>query len=278
MRNDMLTLTKNLMILLFMTILVSSCGKNEPLTQLKEGSHLLVEELGSFLEEVGQAPRKIGNKLLGTSEDTDEDLKDLENEVEQNYNLMVAMFSEVYSDISDLETKVDDNNQNMVTALQDQYDVLIDQINAGDKKNKDKIRKLFLKIKKLKRKVANIKRNVRRIQQRISYYRTVLRGLYRRVDALENDDNLDALQQLIADNQARISVLENAQDIVEIIDPCGDKPGHFDEVVLKLENGTFLAYFESGSKRFLTILRNGYFRTTDVQRCSFRILNGQLID
>jgi len=62
--------------------------------------------------------------------------------------------------------------------------------------------------------------------------------------------------------------------IVEFIDPCGDNPGHFDEVVLKLSTGELLAYFESGSHRFLSLIRNGNYRTTDVQNCAFSVNNG----
>jgi hypothetical protein len=58
--------------------------------------------------------------------------------------------------------------------------------------------------------------------------------------------------------------------VVEVYDPCGDSPG-FDEVILKLADGTLMSYFESGSNRFLTILRPGTYRTTDGSNCIFTI-------
>lgn len=58
----------------------------------------------------------------------------------------------------------------------------------------------------------------------------------------------------------------------EIIDPCGDYPGHHDEVILKMTSGEYLAYFEVGGSRFLSILEKGVnYRTTDKQKCIFRI-------
>jgi hypothetical protein len=62
--------------------------------------------------------------------------------------------------------------------------------------------------------------------------------------------------------------------VVEIIDPCGDNPGQFDEVLLRLSTGELLAYFESGSNRFLSLIGNGSYSTTDSQHCHFTVNNG----
>ncbi len=63
--------------------------------------------------------------------------------------------------------------------------------------------------------------------------------------------------------------------IVSSIDPCGPHDG-FDEVLLKMNDGRYIAYFEHGSKRrFLTILdpdtQAGNYKTTDNQACTFTI-------
>jgi len=63
--------------------------------------------------------------------------------------------------------------------------------------------------------------------------------------------------------------------IEEIIDPCGDYPGYGDEVILKTTSGTLIAYYEAGGKRFLTTLSDGSYRTTDKQKCSFSVTNGE---
>lgn len=64
--------------------------------------------------------------------------------------------------------------------------------------------------------------------------------------------------------------------VIEIVDPCGDGAG-FDEILLVLSSGEIVAYFESGGNRFLTVLVNGNYRTTDAQACNFTILNGQVL-
>lgn len=60
--------------------------------------------------------------------------------------------------------------------------------------------------------------------------------------------------------------------IVNSVDPCGDDPNHFDEILLVTAGGDYVAYFEDGGKRFLTILECGkMYRTTDKQACNFKI-------
>ena len=64
----------------------------------------------------------------------------------------------------------------------------------------------------------------------------------------------------------------NPHSITDIIDPCGDNAGRFDEVLLKTYDGRYLAYFEEKGKRFLTVLDYGQdYKTTDKQACDFRI-------
>ncbi len=63
--------------------------------------------------------------------------------------------------------------------------------------------------------------------------------------------------------------------IVSTVDPCGPHNG-FDEILLKMNDGRYVAYFEHGSKRrFLTILdpatQAGKYRTTDKQACQFTL-------
>lgn len=62
---------------------------------------------------------------------------------------------------------------------------------------------------------------------------------------------------------------ENA--ILEVIDPCGDYEDGYDEVIFKLNSGDLMSYFETGSRRFLTLLTPGKYQTTDNQKCKFEI-------
>lgn len=79
-----------------------------------------------------------------------------------------------------------------------------------------------------------------------------------------------ALQASANAQQAQITTLLTTENIVEFIDPCGDGPG-YDEVILKTSSGKFVAYFESGSNRFLSVLSPGNYQTTDQQACQFSI-------
>lgn len=61
-----------------------------------------------------------------------------------------------------------------------------------------------------------------------------------------------------------------AYTVVQIIDPCG-KQTAFDEVLLKLANGSILAHYASGSNQFLTYVTPGSFVTTDGTNCHFTV-------
>lgn len=69
----------------------------------------------------------------------------------------------------------------------------------------------------------------------------------------------------------RIAELETQEKVVEFIDPCGPTNG-YDEVILRMNSGKLLAYFESGTQRYLTVLKkNQSYRTTDAQSCNFSV-------
>ena len=65
--------------------------------------------------------------------------------------------------------------------------------------------------------------------------------------------------------------------IVKIIDPCGDSPKELDEVILQIDTGEFLAYFESSGARHLAILPDGDYITTDNSQCPFTVKEGEII-
>lgn len=65
-----------------------------------------------------------------------------------------------------------------------------------------------------------------------------------------------------------------AYTIVDVINPCGDAPSVYDEVLLKLANGSFLASFSdnaSGSNTRFSIIPAGSYVTTDSTSCHFTI-------
>jgi hypothetical protein len=61
---------------------------------------------------------------------------------------------------------------------------------------------------------------------------------------------------------------------VGIVDPCGTRPGIFNEVFLKLSNGTLLASFSdnvNGTNTRFSILTAGNYMTTDGDNCTFTV-------
>lgn len=98
--------------------------------------------------------------------------------------------------------------------------------------------------------------------------------LQSQIDQLEYDISVNQMvfnTQLTNLANSVLSLNTSIQHSVsEIIDPCGDAAG-FDEVILKTNAGEFLAYFESGGKRFLSKLPNGNYSTTDGTHCNFTV-------
>jgi hypothetical protein len=79
------------------------------------------------------------------------------------------------------------------------------------------------------------------------------------------------------------TVVERIEDntpvnTVELIDPCGDKPGVLDEILLRDEStGQLLAYFEDSTHRFLAVIEDGNYITGDAQACRFTVLDGEIV-
>jgi hypothetical protein len=99
---------------------------------------------------------------------------------------------------------------------------------------------------------------------------------------LQNSINANLIQMLslnatILNLQGEVADLQaNNSSVSEIIDPCGDESG-YDEVILKLNGGQYLAYFQHGNNRFLTLLPAGNYETSDSSSCAFSITESGLI-
>jgi hypothetical protein len=66
----------------------------------------------------------------------------------------------------------------------------------------------------------------------------------------------------------------SAYAVVAIEDPCGDAPGIYDEVLLKLASGQVLASFSdnsSGKNTRFALLPPGSYVTTDGSSCHFTL-------
>lgn len=88
------------------------------------------------------------------------------------------------------------------------------------------------------------------------------------------DSNRDSTLQAGEVNQTSIvcdglDVEAPEYNIVETINPCGDDTT-FNEILLRLANGTLVAYF-AGSGGFLTPIPPGNYVTTDAASCPFTV-------
>lgn len=81
---------------------------------------------------------------------------------------------------------------------------------------------------------------------------------------------IQVLQVQLNASLVQLTNLATGQRIMALLDCNGDGPG-FDEVVLRLSNGTLMAYFEQSGRRFLSTLGPGSYATTDAANCPFTI-------
>lgn len=68
--------------------------------------------------------------------------------------------------------------------------------------------------------------------------------------------------------------------VTQVIDPCGDAPNVFDEVILKMANGNLIASFSdnaNGNNTRLSLLTQGNYVTTDGSSCHFSVSAGGTI-
>lgn len=67
---------------------------------------------------------------------------------------------------------------------------------------------------------------------------------------------------------------------VALVDPCGDAPGIYDEVFIKMANGLLVASFSdtaAGHNTRFSILTPGSYTTTDGDNCTFTVSPGFII-
>jgi hypothetical protein len=69
-----------------------------------------------------------------------------------------------------------------------------------------------------------------------------------------------------------ISILNDS--VIRIIYPCGVNKS--EEVLLDTLDG-LVAYFEKGTSKYLSIIKDGNYSTTDGFKCNFKVLDGKLV-
>jgi hypothetical protein len=107
-----------------------------------------------------------------------------------------------------------------------------------------------------------------------------------------NQDLAYQIQTIVNDvntNETNISILANQLQsitnlvnnintgLAEIIDPCGDDPYGYDDILIRLPNGTLIGVIMNEPHAFyLTVIEDGYYVTSDYTNCHFTVNNGQV--
>jgi len=85
------------------------------------------------------------------------------------------------------------------------------------------------------------------------------------------------LQVQVADLLIDMATIQGYNNIVSIVDPCGNHPTKIDEVFLKLSTGRIVSSFSdtaAGLNTRFSLLTDGSFSTTDGTGCSFTVSGG----
>lgn len=95
------------------------------------------------------------------------------------------------------------------------------------------------------------------------------------INGLDGEDGLNGQDGVDGTNGHDGLNADTTYQIVEIIDPCGQQhPNGYDEVILKLGNGKYLASFSDNANGLNTrfgVLKPGSYVTTDGTNCHFII-------
>jgi chromosome segregation ATPase len=230
-----------------------------------------------FVEAVGKAPSTVIKGVLNIDEDAQQDADEGQDqrlaEAEERIELLEfandlqfelieinssniqangddiesieVVIAAIQSDLSDAESRIDENSSDIDELGEGLEDLEgdLETVEQFVKRNSRKLKRINKKIKKLKKRDRKLLRRIQRTERAVR----------------------------------RIARITRANQ-VSILNPCGDQSSE-DEVVIKVGNEVF-AYFEKGSKRFLSVLiPNKGYRTTDGFSCNFSITSdGNLVE
>jgi chaperonin cofactor prefoldin len=197
-------------------------------------------------------------------------LDDLENDVEELKSKLEVL--EIKLDVIDGKANLADNqinNINYSITLLEQEDSKLDQKIT---QLNNALNSMVNNVSSLQSIMAGVLTDLSALVSADASLQAQIDSLKYRVKDLEDADYQSQINNILID----IASLQNNSSVVKVYDPCGDHAGHFDEVILQLESGAFIAYMEIGQgqgiqKRFLTVLSNGNYITTDAQQCVFNI-------
>jgi peptidoglycan hydrolase CwlO-like protein len=181
------------------------------------------------------------DELKKKNTEQDAKIADLQNQINNNFsfaNSLQSQLSDVQSQINTVETEIS-GLQTQDTALQNQLSSLgATQI-------------------LIQNQINTVQGNVTNLMMQMLSVNNALPVL---------QSNINGLQTQINTLTATVSTA-----VIGMVDPCGDGSG-MDEVLLKTKDGKYVAYFETGGNRFLTVLQAGNsYQTTDSQHCHFSL-------
>lgn len=85
------------------------------------------------------------------------------------------------------------------------------------------------------------------------------------------DDNFVIELQLLQSKINNVSqILEKTTEVIDLCQVGG-------EILIRTNDDRLISFFESGSKRYLSVLQDGAYITTDGENCHFTISNNQVI-
>jgi len=86
--------------------------------------------------------------------------------------------------------------------------------------------------------------------------------------------NISTIQTIVTTQTTTLVTLQTNENITVFHDFCGNKPGFYNEVGMITSSGKIVVYFETGGSRFLSILQDGSYMTSDGTACYFTVTNG----
>ena len=126
---------------------------------------------GKFIESVGQVPRKIANDILGTDEDSDENLHDLQKQVDAMYIEFYEALADLGSEMDEMKIELQGDNQALQDVVDNVHTSLLRQIRRGDRRSLSKIRALKNQLRDLRYNVRQIRRHINDLEVVCDYFR-----------------------------------------------------------------------------------------------------------
>jgi hypothetical protein len=90
---------------------------------------------------------------------------------------------------------------------------------------------------------------------------------------------IDALELDLANVNISLLELQSNVQVYGILQPCGDTPGVFDEILLDTSSGIVASFSDNanGKNTRFSVLTDGTYQVTDGTGCVFTIQNGGLL-